>query len=46
MILQDKLETIKVLAQHNVSKTLALGAELSRPVSGGDVSFSLGATRK
>lgn len=46
LILQDKLETIKLMAQHNVSKSLALAAELSRPVAGGDVSFALGATRK
>ncbi|KAI8465284.1 MAG: eukaryotic porin/Tom40 [Monoraphidium minutum] len=40
--LTDKLETAKVLASHNYTRDKAVAAEVSRPVKGGDVSFTLG----
>ena len=43
---QDKLETIKFVAAHNVSADKALAAEITRPVAGGDVTFNLGIARK
>jgi hypothetical protein len=44
--LQDKLETLKFMAAHNVSKDKMLAAEITRPVSGGDVTFHLGIARR
>jgi len=46
VLLEDRLQNIRVLANHNVSKTLSLATEVSRPVAGGDVTFALGGTRK
>lgn len=43
---QDKLETIRIVAAHNVSADKALAAEITRPVAGGDVSFNLGIARR
>jgi voltage-dependent anion channel protein 2 len=43
---QDKLETVKLVAAHNVSKDKALAAEIVRPVAGGDVTFNLGISRR
>lgn len=43
---QDKLETLRLVAAHNVSKDKALAAEISRPVAGGDVTFTLGIARR
>lgn len=40
--LTDKLETAKLLASHNYTKDKAVAAEVSRPVNGGDVTFTLG----
>lgn len=37
---------MKIVAAHNVSADKALAAEISRPVSGGDVSFHLGIARR
>lgn len=46
-LLQDKLETIKLVAAHNVSKDKALAAEIVRPVAaGGDITFNLGISRR
>lgn len=44
--LQDKLETVKIVAAHNVSADKALAAEITRPVAGGDVAFNLGIARR
>lgn len=44
--LQDKLETMKLVAAHNVSKDKSLAAEITRPVAGGDVTFNLGIARR
>lgn len=44
--LQDKLETIKLVAAHNISKDKSVAAEITRPVAGGDVTFNLGIARK
>lgn len=44
--LQDKLETLKFMAAHNVSKDKMLAAEITRPVAGGDVTFHLGIARR
>eukprot|EP00878_Enallax_costatus_P000503 GHUV01000597.1.p1 GENE.GHUV01000597.1~~GHUV01000597.1.p1 ORF type:complete len:276 (+),score=95.68 GHUV01000597.1:153-980(+) len=44
--LQDKLETLKLVAAHNVSKDKSLAAEITRPVAGGDVTFNLGVARR
>lgn len=44
--LDDKLETLKVAAAHQVSPDRVLAAELSRPVAGGDVAFALGIARR
>jgi hypothetical protein len=44
--LQDKLETIKFMAAHVVSKDKMLAAEITRPVAGGDVTFHLGIARR
>jgi hypothetical protein len=46
MLLQDKLETLKFMAAHNVSKDKMLAAEITRPVAGGDVTFHLGIARR
>ena len=46
LTLVDKFETLKVAVSHNVSRDSALGAEFSRPVSGGDVAFTLGLARR
>lgn len=40
--LTDKLETAKLLASHNYTRDKAVAAEVSRPVKGGDVTFSIG----
>eukprot|EP00879_Flechtneria_rotunda_P000674 GHRR01000788.1.p1 GENE.GHRR01000788.1~~GHRR01000788.1.p1 ORF type:complete len:305 (+),score=82.67 GHRR01000788.1:80-994(+) len=44
--LQDKLETLKLVAAHNISKDKSVAAEVTRPVSGGDVTFHLGLARR
>jgi hypothetical protein len=44
--LQDKLETLKFMAAHVVSKDKMLAAEITRPVAGGDVTFHLGIARR
>lgn len=38
----DKLETLKILASHHYTKDKAVAAEVSRPLKGGDVQFTLG----
>lgn len=43
---QDKLETLKLVAAHNVSKDKSVAAEITRPVAGGDVTFNLGIARR
>lgn len=43
---QDKLETIRFVAAHNVSADKSLAAEITRPVAGGDVHFHLGIARR
>jgi voltage-dependent anion channel protein 2 len=44
--LQDKAETLKLVAAHNVSKDKSVAAEITRPVAGGDVTFNLGHARR
>ena len=44
--LQDKLEILKLVAAHNVSKDKSVAAEITRPVAGGDVTFNLGIARR
>jgi len=44
--LQDMCETLKIVAAHNISKDKAVAAEITRPVSGGDVTFHLGIARR
>ncbi|GBF94248.1 voltage-dependent anion-selective channel [Raphidocelis subcapitata] len=44
--LTDKLETAKLYASHNYTKDKAVAAEVSRPVKGGDVTFSLGVLQR
>lgn len=44
--LQDKLETLRFVAAHNVTKDKMLAAEITRPVAGGDVKFNLGIARR
>eukprot|EP00775_Hariotina_reticulata_P011516 gene11516-11659_t len=44
--LQDMCETLKIVAAHNISKDKAVAAEVTRPVSGGDVTFHLGIARR
>jgi voltage-dependent anion channel protein 2 len=44
--LQDMCETLKIVAAHNISKDKAVAAEITRPVSGGDITFHLGIARR
>jgi len=37
---------VKLLAVHNYTKDKSLAAEVSRPVQGGDVNFTLGISQK
>lgn len=44
--LLNKLSTVKVAYSHQVSSTNTLGCEVSRPVAGGDTTFTLGYAKK
>lgn len=46
LALTDKLETLQLLVYHAVNKSLSLGADITRPVAGGDVAFHLGAQKR
>eukprot|EP00877_Chromochloris_zofingiensis_P004036 jgi/Chrzof1/13633/Cz08g05060.t1 len=45
-MLADRLETVKIMAAHNVSRDKSLAVEISRPVRGGDVDFNVGVQKR